>query len=173
MEQQQINAGQNIAAALQKVLTDNGHTTDKLGMLLLQVALETGGFKSHVAQVNNMSGIKWNPTGNTVKGEYDSKIKSAEGDNYAGFDSLDNWANKYYQIINRGTNKPLDAANIDDFAARLKENGYFTDTLSNYSKALKSWIPTIKKYIGSVSGKTFVSIGAVVVLLVLILLINQ
>ena len=173
MEQAQINAGQNIAAALQKILTENGHTTDKLGMLMLQVALETGGFKSHVAQVNNMSGIKWNPKGKVVKGEYDSKIVSPEGDNYAGFDSLDSWADKYYQIINRGTNKPLDAENIDDFAARLKENGYFTATLASYSNAMKTWLPTIKKYIGSVSGKTFISIGAVVLLLVLILLINQ
>ncbi len=141
---------------------------------MLQVAHETGGFNSHVADVNNESGIKWNPKGKIVKGEYDSGIKSPEGNNYSGFDSTTAWADRYTNIIGSYKSKPLEATSIEDFATRLKKSGYFTATLDEYTHGLNSWTATIKKYIGKISFPATIAAGGIVVLLILsLILINQ
>lgn len=119
------------------------YTPERLRLAMLQVAVETGGFKSRVSKVNNMSGIKYSPK-SAIAGEYDSGIKSPEGDNYSGYTDLNVWAKRYVQIVNRGS-KPFEAATINDFAERLKKNKYFTAPLEEYKKALASWVPQIGK----------------------------
>ena len=174
MDANKIDKGKEVAAALHAVLQAHGQPDSKLALMLLQVAHETGGFDSHVSQVNNMTGIKYNPKGRLVDGEYDSGIKSPEGNNYSGFNSLESWANRYYGIITRGKNNPLAANTVDEFADRLKANGYFTASLQSYKAALKKWIPTLKKNFSSLSFPVAASGGLVLLILIVSLyLINQ
>jgi len=174
MTTDQINKGIAIAQALEKVVKEKGLPVNKLGLLMLQVAHETGGFNSHVSDVLNMSGIKWNPKGKIVKGEYDSGIKSPEGNNYSGFDTVESWANRYTNIIGGYKTKPLDANNVADFALRLKKSGYFTAPLDDYTHGLNSWTATLKKYIGKIPFPVTIAAGSLVVLLIVsLLIINQ
>ena len=173
LSKEQINKGLQIAAAIEKAVEDKGLSKDKIGLLLLQVAHETGGFNSNVSTFLNMSGIKWNPKGKIVPGEYDSKIKSPEGNNYSGFDSVDAWANRYTNILAQAKTKPLEATSIDDFAKRLKGAGYYTATLESYTKALKSWASSLKTHLGSLPLPATIAATTVVALLIVSLIIMQ
>ncbi len=153
-----------VQQALTNVLQQKGQLS-KLPFLLAQVAHETGGFKSHVSSVNNYSGIKFSAK-SKIQGEYDSGIKSPEGNNYSGFDSINDWANRYYAIINKGA-MPLNATTIEDFANRLKKNGYFTDTIANYTKGLQSWAKSLKMTLPqkAIATGTLLLIGIVIFLI--------
>jgi hypothetical protein len=126
------------------ILKEKGKPMSQLRLLMLQAAHETGGFKSRLSTVNNLSGIKYSPK-SAILGESNSGILSPEGNYYSKFDSIDSWARRHYQIVNRGANKPIDAQTIQDFAARLKANKYYTDTLTNYTKGLLSWQRSIDR----------------------------
>ncbi len=145
------NNAATVTAAFAKVLETNGKPLSSLRLIIPQVAHETGGFKHRLSQppINNMSGIKWRPK-TALKGERDSGIKSPEGDNYAAYDTLAVWAQRHYNIINRGTNKPLDALNVTDFAKRLKDNKYYTAPLSEYTNALLKWERQLSKTLSGV-----------------------
>jgi hypothetical protein len=151
--------------ALLSALNDIGADPKKLPLLMRQTAHESGGFKSRVSSVNNLTGIKWAPK-SAIKGEFDSGIKSPEGNNYSGFTDLNAWAKRYVQIINRGPKKPIEATTVTDFAERLKANKYYTDTLANYTKALLSWGPQIDKLAAPIT------VSAVVVLLIILIFLT-
>ena len=111
-----------------------------LKLLLSQVLNETGVFSSltHVFDLNNnASGIIYTGSpGQKANGATKgSKRMSIEGGYYAKFDTLNNWAKEYYRILNKGA-MPLKATSPEDFATRLKQNGYFTAPLSDYKKNL-------------------------------------
>ena len=143
--------------AIAKVLAEN-NKLDKLGLVLLQMAHETGGFTSHVSSANNnFTGIKFAKQEGATRG-----ILSPEGDYYADFQSPYYWAKSYYHELTKKSN-PLGATSIEDFAARLKKNRYFTASLESYTKALKSWVNTIQNKLG-----TAVKFAAPILLLVII-----
>ena len=147
--------------ALVMALNNIGADPKKLPLLMRQAAHESAGFNSRVSSVNNLTGIKWSPK-SAIKGEFDSGIRSPEGNNYSAFTDYNAWAKRYVQIINRGTKKPLEATTVQDFAARLKANGYFTSTLESYTNGLLSWGPQIDKLAAPIT------VSAVVVLLIIL-----
>jgi hypothetical protein len=161
------NNAATVTAAFAKVLQANGKPLSSLRLIIPQVAHETGGFRHRLSQppINNMSGIKWRPK-TALKGEKDSGIKSPEGDNYAAYDTLDVWAQRHYNIINRGVNKPLDALNVTDFAKRLKDNKYYTAPLDLYTNALVKWEKQLSKTLADVP--QIAKTGAVILLLIFI-----
>jgi len=90
---------------------------------------ETGGWPSNYVlywQHNNGSGIKYAGQRGTTRG--------AGG--YAWFNTLQDWINAFAHEITKGSN-PAGAQTIEDYAARLKSNGYYSDSLSNYLYGLK------------------------------------
>lgn len=107
-----------------------------LPMAISQIAHETAGFNSKVALTcNNLSGIKY------IAKPYQKATActgSPEGNNYAKFASYDDWAKDYIRILSRGY-MPIDAKDIGDFAYRLKQNGYYTDSVPNYKAGLTAW----------------------------------
>jgi hypothetical protein len=128
-----------VQTAIANVLNRRGVNMDRLPLIMAQVAHETGNFRHRLGtQYNNVSGIKYSPK-SAIKGESDSGVKSPEGNNYSKFDSLGTWAERYYNIVNRGPAFPLQATSVADFADRLKRNRYYTDTVANYTKGLQSW----------------------------------
>lgn len=108
--------------------------------VMAQILVETGFFssKAKVYDLNtNASGIFY--TGSAAQianGATKGTPRPAnEGGNYAKFNNLNDWVKEYYRVLNRNA-MPLNASNIVDFGARLKQNNYFTDTLAKYQNNL-------------------------------------
>lgn len=135
--------------------------SDKLPYVLAHAAHETGLKEGHVTHVNNYTGIKYNKQ----KLAYDSGIKSPEGNNYAGYDTAESWAKDYLRILSKYKSKPLEATSVTDFAQRLKAAGYYTDSLTNYTNGLLSWMKSLKLIAPVATGG-----GALLIILVLLLL---
>jgi hypothetical protein len=96
---------------------------------LYQAYHETGAFKSPLyLQHNNASGIKFAGQKGAVKGT----------SGYAWWPGgLSGWAAAIKHELTKGAN-PAGAATLEDFAARLKTNKYYQDSVSNYTSGLKS-----------------------------------
>ena len=137
---------QEISNKVVSSLIANGLSEEKAKLLLAQMLVETAGFTHRVAtEANNYGGIKYSPKFNK-----DSGIKSPEGDNYARYNSIDEFIKDYLRIVSRGgNNAPIKADTIAEYARRLKANKYYTAPEADYLKALKSWLPSIKKFIPS------------------------
>lgn len=166
-----IDIAKQAATALARVLQAKGEKS-ALGLLLLASAHETGGYNSHVSKVNNLTGIKYSAK-SAIKGEYNSGIKSPEGNSYSGFDTVDAWANRYYNILSRGgENSPLKAKSVPDFAERLKGIGYYTDTVENYTNALNSWKGTISRYFKDIPFPIAATTSGLIVIILILLTIN-
>lgn len=137
-----IQRAEQAKQAIAQILKENNQL-NKLGLVLLQMAHESGGFTSHVQSTNNnFTGIKFANQEGATKG-----VLSPEGDYYANFSTPYYWAKSYYHELTKKSN-PLGATSIEDFAKRLKDNGYFTASLADYTAALKSWVNTINKKLG-------------------------
>lgn len=131
----QISVGQQAATALLSA----GMSISFLPLALSQIAFETGGFKSRILSVdNNLSGIKYVKQAGATQGSL-----SPEGNYYAHFGTYNAWAKDYIRIISRGSNPPIKATDTTDLAIRLKANGYYTDTVNNYTRGLAAWLPTV------------------------------
>lgn len=110
---------------------------------------ETGGFQSPLLlKHNNASGIMFAGQPGAVKGD----------NGYAWFKTVADWANAYKHELTKGSN-PAAARTIEDFVNRLKANGYFTDSVSNYlngvQRAMIAIKPTIIKSGNSDSAKAW------------------
>jgi hypothetical protein len=130
----------NIANAKKiiKALIEAGASPTILPFLICQVAHETGDFDSRVFRLNkNASGIMF--INKPLKQKNASKglaYPSREGRYfYANFATLKDWAIDYLRVIGR---TPQSAKNLTDYANKLRARGYYTDTASNYAKALES-----------------------------------
>lgn len=77
-------------------------------------------------QHNNATGIKYAKQKGATQGAND----------YAYFDTWQNWAAAYVHELTKGSN-PSGAQSIEDFATRLKANKYYEDSYSNYVAGLQ------------------------------------
>jgi hypothetical protein len=80
-------------------------------------------------QYNNPSGIKY-------AGQSGAYPIPNNPNNYAAFNSLADWAKSMRYEITKKAN-PAGAATLEDYAARLKQNGYYEDSYDNYLSGLK------------------------------------
>ena len=158
------------AKKVAKALLNAGASVTSLPFLMAQVAHETGDFNSRVFNSdNNASGIIYiaKPTKqkNATRGTARS---SSEGGNYAKFFTLEDWARDYLRIIGTSIKK---AKNIEEYAKNLKDRGYYTDTLENYTNALKGHISQLMQ-LGltnppvDTTGLLFLSVAVIVLLFV-------
>lgn len=115
-----------------------GASPTVLPFLICQVAHETGDFDSRVfRQNNNASGIMWiNKPLKQKNAKKGLAYPSREGRYfYAHFATLKDWAIDYLRVIGR---TPQSAKNLTDYANKLRARGYYTDTATNYARALES-----------------------------------
>ena len=150
-------------AVIVKVVESEGLPTTFINLAMLQLAHETGGFKSKISRVNNLSGIKYSVNGyGRNSGILPPKNEGPTP--YAAYDTLELWAKDYLRILKKSNAHR--ATSIEDFASRLKSKGYFTDTLSNYTKALKSWQPQISRL-------PTISTGGTISILLIVIVISS
>jgi len=142
--------------------------------VIAQVQHETNNFKDKkIFDHNNASGIIFinNPAvqKNAVKGRVLPETKnSSKPYYYAKFASLKDWLTDYVRILNKAPNYPLKASSLNDYVNRLKANGYFTDSATNYLKGLARYLK-LKIPAESTSNNTIVVavIGSAVLLYLL------
>lgn len=104
-------------------------------LVFAQIMHETGGMTSKLANdgSNNLSGIKYVGQSGATRGS-----ASPEGDYYAKFNSLDDYANNYASILkNDGIDSSIKS--VDQYATALKNHGYFTAGLSAYEAGMNSF----------------------------------
>lgn len=122
-----------------------GATPVSLPFLMAQVAHETGDFDSNVYRNNNnMSGITYinkpskqkNASRGTAlpKSEWSSPDKPIY---YAKFNTLTDWAKDYLRLVGSPVQK---AKSIEEYAKMLKDRGYYTATLKEYTDSMKKHI---------------------------------
>lgn len=114
--------------------------TEYAGLIPLIVAMakhETGNFASKLyMDGRNMFGMKMPSRRPTVARPL---RKASDGGVYAGYSSDYNSA-KDLLLWMQYTKFPAMVSTPESFATALKERGYYTDTLENYSKALRRWL---------------------------------
>ena len=105
--------------------------------ILAQARHESADFTSKVYRDNN------NPFGMKVpsKREFLGSVgtKASDGGYYAKYES-DSVAFKDYLKWLRAVRFPADVETIEDYARELRERKYYTDSLANYTRALKKWL---------------------------------
>lgn len=104
-------------------------------LVFAQIMHETGGMTSKLANdgSNNLSGIKYVGQSGATRGS-----ASPEGDYYAKFNSLDDYANNFASILkNDGIDSSIKS--VDQYATALKNHGYFTAGLSAYEAGMNSF----------------------------------
>ena len=129
------------------LLLKAGFPAENIKLFLAQAMTESGGksFNSNVAvKNNNLTGIVFigkafqkNAKQGLPMPKADITVKSGKGF-YAHFNTLQDWANDYYRILSldRGAGKPINATTTADLAHRLKVNGYYGASESDYAKLL-------------------------------------
>lgn len=104
-------------------------------LVFAQIMHETGGMTSKLANdgSNNLSGIKYVGQSGATRGS-----ASPEGDYYAKFNSLDDYANNFASILkNDGIDSSIKS--VDQYATALKNHSYFTAGLSAYEAGMNSF----------------------------------
>ena len=104
-------------------------------LVFAQIMHETGGMTSKLANdgSNNLSGIKYVGQSGATRGS-----ASPEGDYYAKFNSLDDYAKNFADILkNDGIDSSIKS--VDQYAAALKNHGYFTAGLGEYEAGMNSF----------------------------------
>jgi len=115
-------------------------------LLVAQAKHESADFTSTVFKVNNNAfGYKYVGQSGAWKG---SKAPANEGGYYAAYTSVYDSAKEvvrwWQRRIKEGKVSGWDAiAATDSYAAALKVNGYYGDSLSNYTLALGRWLGTV------------------------------
>ena len=104
-------------------------------LVFAQIMHETGGMTSKLANggSNNLSGIKYVGQSGATRGS-----ASPEGDYYAKFNSLDDYANNFADILkNDGIDSSIKT--VDQYATALRNHKYFTAPLSAYEAGMNSF----------------------------------
>ncbi|AIZ94634.1 lysin [Lactobacillus phage LfeInf] len=104
-------------------------------LVFAQIMHETGGMTSKLANdgSNNLSGIKYVGQSGATRGS-----ASPEGDYYAKFNSLDDYAKNFASILkNDGIDSSIKS--VDQYATALKNHSYFTAGLGAYEAGMNSF----------------------------------
>lgn len=104
-------------------------------LVFAQIMHETGGMTSKLANdgSNNLSGIKFVGQSGATRGS-----ASPDGDYYAKFNSLDDYANNFASILkNDGIDSSIKS--VDQYATALKNHKYFGAPLSAYEAGMNSF----------------------------------
>lgn len=110
-----------------------------LSSAIAQSLLETANFTNNGAKnLNNYSGIMYVKSG-AQYGAY-----QVSGTPFAAYPTPFHWARHYIAIISRGSNPPIEATDIVEFAARLLANGYTTTDRSTYGSSMQAIQERIK-----------------------------
>lgn len=126
---------------LKKLLISVGFPSDKINLFVSQVAFETGSlsFNSEVATVdNNLSGIKYNSITPFWRKKTNATIGSisSEGDPYAHFQTVRDWAICYRGFLEYGS-KPIQSDSISELARKLKQNAYYQSDETLYRNGMQ------------------------------------
>lgn len=120
-----------------------GASGKELLFLLAQVAHETGTFEKGIfASHNNASGITWANKPYQKNATKGNPLPENPKYFYAKFATLADWAKDYIRIAGKAVKS---SNTLSEYAQKLKDQKYYTDTVANYTKALKYHAARIAK----------------------------
>ena len=116
-----------------------GKTNIDKKLIFAQWYHESGGFTSDLAVED------YNFGGMTQNEPSTSSMKQPDGGNYyKHFDNEEQWAEYYAWYCNRCDDPPLGGSkDVDDFAQRLKHNGYFGASVEEYANGMRNALSAI------------------------------
>jgi flagellum-specific peptidoglycan hydrolase FlgJ len=146
LEKDKQLALQKYVPVLVNILQHNNVSDDIIPFIIAKMILETGWFTSKPFIIdNNPGGISWNDNyfkrpGASIglKRPEKEREKNAKYNNYVHFINLDTAVKDYIRIISKTPGEPIKAKTATDFAARLKQNGYYKSTQESYTNTLNS-----------------------------------
>lgn len=100
---------------------------------------ESGNYTSRLAkESNNIFGMGF-PYSRTASndGMTEYKIEGQYMSNYKNIDQAIQDLLLWFDY----NNFPTNLSSVDEFSDKLREKGYYTDSVSNYTNSLKSWTP--------------------------------
>jgi LAS superfamily LD-carboxypeptidase LdcB len=116
-------------------------------MVMAQAAFETGNWRNAAAlQANNYSGIKFygqkgkKPSEVLAPGEEENGYRRP----YVQYDSPEDWASGMVELLKGRYKKALETTTPEEYAARLKERGYYGGKESDYAKGLRYYLNNLK-----------------------------
>lgn len=128
------------------LFTSMGVNKKVIPFMVAQIAHETNNFTSiQLLKNNNGAGITYINNPYQINAHRASELPEDKNYHYAKFDTIQDFANDYLRILKYGIDKPINSNSLEEFAKRLKNNGFYSDTLDNYTKGLKFFY---KKYAG-------------------------
>lgn len=138
-----VQAGTDNWTTVSNYLRAAGFPERVIDWATAQVMLETNNLKSRVSKDdNNLSGIKYNKHGVP---QTPGRL-SPEGDHYAHYSSPTDWGRDFKRVLSlrnvhtkNSTGGPaaIDAGSVEDYAHRLKVNGYYGASEYDYLRILK------------------------------------
>jgi len=127
-----------------------------LPLAFAAAAHESNGFNSPLSNDNNFTGLTISSSSATqaATGAAIGRKQPDGAGYYASYPGVNNWAADYYRFLcfNKGAGRPIDSTGIEDFAHRLKVNGFYGDTETNYVNALYRWSEELKNDFPEVFG---------------------
>jgi flagellum-specific peptidoglycan hydrolase FlgJ len=105
-------------------LATRGLTDLQIKMMLAQALQETGIFTDSSANYHAVDA-------------YHNYAGISHGGTLTAYNSISDFVDDWIRILNFGPARPIDATNILDFNSRLKQNGYYTDSITTYGNNLK------------------------------------
>lgn len=158
----------NIDEIIYNQATANGMPLQLAALIVAQARHETGNYTSAAfTNCNNCFGYKY--VGQDIATQC---IKSSEADFYAGYDTINDSVTELTDWISRRQDEgkfPADLSTIttpDNYAALLKNAGYYGDSLTNYTNALIKWLQQIGANLPTPTGS-----GIILILLALGLIV--
>ena len=120
--------------AMYDILQKANYPPTVIPFVIAQAFHETGNFTDSKVAINNFSGIKYFPSVFASHKQYGNKGA------YVKFPTPQAWAielRDHYLNQNKGSGKPIDAKDYNDYARRLKANKYYSDSMLNYTTGLR------------------------------------
>lgn len=156
MTQTPLPTTKTLSNVLYNIFLSVGFPANSIKFAVAQALHETGNKIDQPHEINghNWSGITYIGKTQLQKNAKRGNLKPQTDWNnpnipeyYAWFETVEDWARDFKRLISRSNGlkgRPIEANNLTDYAIRLKANGYYGDTIENYSKALNYWIDKIK-----------------------------
>lgn len=126
-----------MAKTLQQIYTNAAWTHEQLRRFSLPEPAASYATYQIYFETNAYTNAGWNLYRNASGIMYAGQKGAKKGpNNYAMFDSFDNYFRSFVHELQKGTN-PAGAASLEDYVKRLKANRYFQAKESDYLSGLK------------------------------------
>ena len=141
-----MSYNKDIAVQILAALQAANFPANALPFAFAQAAHESTGFTDPAGAdntSNNFSGLTYGGSASQrATGAVPTNTQPDGNSHYAAYPGgIGDWAKDFYRFLcfNHGAGRPIDATNMTDYIGRLKTNGYFGDSIENYTRGMNDY----------------------------------